>query len=49
MRQQEQDEIMIKNLRNLREGELTRKSTEFELVQNLLITYGFSLFILSFN
>lgn len=30
---------MIKNLRNLREGELTRKSTEFDLVQNLLLTY----------
>jgi hypothetical protein len=30
---------MIKNLRNLREGELSRKSTEFEQLQNLLITY----------
>jgi len=34
---------MIKNLRNLRDGELTRKSTEFEQVQNLLITYDYFL------
>jgi hypothetical protein len=39
---------MIKNLRNLRDGELTRKNTEFELVQNLLITYVF-LFLFLFN
>ena len=39
MRQQEQEELMIKNLRNLRDGELTRKSTEFEQVQSLLIAY----------
>jgi hypothetical protein len=38
---------MIKNLRNLRDGELTRKSTEFEQVQNLLITYDY-LFIFDF-
>jgi len=38
---------MIKNLRNLREGELARKSNEFELVQNLLITYDFLLIFLS--
>ncbi|CAF3379261.1 unnamed protein product [Rotaria sp. Silwood1] len=38
LRQQEQEEIMIKNLKNLREGELTKKSVEFEQIQNLLIT-----------
>ncbi|CAF2528282.1 unnamed protein product [Rotaria sp. Silwood2] len=38
LRQQEQEEIMIKNLKNLREGELTKKTVEFEQIQNLLIT-----------
>ena len=32
---------MIKNLRNLRDAELARKSTEFEQVQNLLFTYDY--------
>ncbi|CAF3490775.1 unnamed protein product [Adineta steineri] len=38
LRQQEQEEIMIKNLKNLRDGELTHKSTEFDQLQSLLIT-----------
>jgi hypothetical protein len=37
---------MIKNLRNLRDGELTRKNIEFDQLQNLLITYVFSLFLM---
>jgi hypothetical protein len=39
---------MIKNLRNLREGELTRKTTEFEQLQTLLITYVI-IFIIYFS
>ncbi|CAF0804624.1 unnamed protein product [Rotaria sordida] len=37
LRQQEQEEVMIKNLKNLREGELTKTNVEFEQIQNLLI------------
>ncbi len=39
---------MIKNLRNSRDGELTRKNIEFDQLQNLLITYVFS-FVLMIN
>jgi hypothetical protein len=39
MRQQEQEEIVIKNLRNLRDGELARKTMEFEQLQQLLRTF----------
>lgn len=35
---------MIKQLRSLREGELTRKNLELEQIQNLLIAYVFDSF-----
>ncbi|UJR35581.1 hypothetical protein I4U23_028334 [Adineta vaga] len=37
LRQQEQEEIMIKSLRNFRDGELNRKNSELDQLQNLLI------------
>ncbi|CAF1594127.1 unnamed protein product [Rotaria magnacalcarata] len=36
LRLQEQEELVIKNLKNIRETELTRKNMEFEQIQNLL-------------